>query len=65
MWQSMTFPPPQPEGTLTAWLALEGARQKKVESRETKKACPYQCFFSVLVSEDVVLGESMSWSKLM
>ena len=32
----MTFPPPQPGGTFTNLLEVEGERNKKLESRDTK-----------------------------
>lgn len=54
IWQSMTFPPPQPGGTNLS--AVEGDRNKKLESRDTKKARPYQCFFQLLSLRRVSVG---------
>lgn len=59
------FPTTSAWRTFTNFLAVEGDRNQKLESRDTKKACPYQCFFSCLVSKEQVLGQSMSWCKLM
>lgn len=63
--QSMTSAAPHAGGTFTNLLAVEGDRNKNRESKVIKKACPYQCFFSLSVSEEQALGQSMNWCKLM
>lgn len=46
IWHSTTLPASQPGGTFTNLLAVDGARKKKVENRNIRKACPCQEFFT-------------------
>lgn len=50
---STTFPAPQPGGTFTNLLAVDGDRKKKLENRDIKKACPYQGFFTKVLHKQV------------